>query len=628
MKKTVVLVAGAVMLCAASFILGRFLSSAPAEAPAALPVLAAPAPPSPPNVVWLVLDACRSDHLSCYGYPVETSPSMDRIARAGVVFENNYAQGLMTTISVPSYLTGQLLPTMCTTDVNGRIVPRVRPADEKYVSEILRENGYTTLFAASHPIMTQNSPMYQSFDKAAFVPSRDRFPAPPLSEMLPAVKDLLTTGVRPGAPYFLHIHCMETHFPHRGEGKWSADTYVSDDIRDGMPVGLLGCSFDEEERECMRNLHDASIRSADRAFGELVAFLESRGDAENTIFVITADHGELLGEDGTRWGHAAHIADPVLRAPLILSGPGLPAGMRVPGLTRNMDILPTLLDLLGLRTDATMHGVSLMPLVRGEKGETGEPVLARANGYEKDVVFVLVNREHRYEYALDTGQERVFPAPDAERRELEGVPPEVVGGYRETITGTLLPLWERYLSHPRTFQLHDFQKAFDPDSVSPRDALLVREGDAGDPADLTDNRWSLSKGVLWSANPTEEAPPLTMTFPLESGKYSAWVILSAPEKDKAPSPVSVTVQLPGAAPVEAHWEPLPREPLLDHYFPVGEVAVGDAGCSVVLSPGGKDRWSAVGGVKFFRVDGGVLKDGASLSMEEFQENMQALGYLN
>lgn len=626
MKKVVLLAAGAVLLCAVSFLLGRALS--PAAPPEPLPGPGASATPARPNVVWLVLDACRYDHLSCYGYPVETSPFIDRMAKKGVLFENNYAQGLMTPLSVPSYIAGQYLPASCLFNPYGRGVPRVGPPDEKYVSEILRENGYATLFASSHPGIRQESPLYQSFDHAAFVRSRDRFPTPTLSEMLPAVKELLAMGAKPGAPFFLHIHSMETHFPHRGEGKWSADTYTSDDIHDGRPLGLIGCSFDEEEKECMRNLHDASIRSSDRAFGELLSLLEKQGALDNTLFVITSDHGELLGEDGTRWGHEIHIADPVLRTPLILAGPGLPAGARVSGLTRSMDILPTLLDLLGLSTDATLHGTSLMPLVRGEKAETGGPVLSRAGGYEEDVTFILVNREHRYEYVLDTGQERVFAAADAEGRELEGVSPEVIKAYHDTLTGAFLPLWERYLAYPRTFQLYDFRKEFDPDTVSPRDLLVVRDGDDADPADRSDNRWTFSDGTLWAANPTEKAPPLTMTFSLGPGKYGVWIILQVMKTDNAKEGSSVTVLLPGSGPIDATWNPPPRDHLPENYFYAGDVQLGDGGCEITVSPGREDHWSALRGVKFFRLDGGVLHDEGAPSMEEFQENMKALGYLN
>ena len=377
----------------------------------------------------------------------------------------------------------------------------------------------------------------------------------------------------------------------------------------------------------MRHLHDASIQSSDRAFGELLALLEKRGDADNTIFVITSDHGELLGEDGARWGHEIHIADPVLRTPLILAGPGLPEGARVAGLTRSLDILPTLLDLLGLRTDATLHGTSLMPLVRGEKAETGEPVLSRAGGYEEDVTFILVNREHRYEYVLDTGEGRVFAAADAEGRLLDGVPPETVQGYRDTLTGTFLPLWERYLTYPRTFQLHDFRKEFNADIVSPRDLVVMGEGGV-DPADQSDNRWTFSEGALWAANPTEKAPPITMTFPLDPGKYSVWIILKVMRPDDAQPGSSLTVQLPGSAPIDATWTPPPRDHLPDNYFHVGEVRVGDGGCAVALSPGRGDHWSALRGMKFFRLDGGVVGGADSPSMEEIREKMEALGYLN
>lgn len=626
MKKIVLLAAGAVLLCAVSFFLGRALS--PAVPPAPLPGPAASAPPARPNVVWLVLDSCRYDHLSCYGYPVTTSPAIDKLAKAGVLFENNYVQGLLTRLSVPSYVSGQLFPASCLFNIFGRETPRIRPADQKYMSEIFEENGYSTLFASSHGLMRPQSPLFQSFDRATFVASQDRFPTPTMHQMLPAIKDLVAAGARSGKPYFLYIHVMETHFPHRGAGKWSADTYVSDDIRDGMPIGLTGCSFDEEEKECMRNLHDSSIMGADRAFGELMAFLEDRGEAENTLFVVTSDHGELLGEDGTRWGHEIHIADPVLRTPLILAGPGLPADARVPGLTRSLDILPTLVDLLDLRTDAGLEGVSLMPLVRGEKEETGEPVLSRAGGYEEDITLILVSREHRYEHTLETGEEKVFAADDAGGRELEGVAPEVLANYRDTLLGAYLPRWERYQAYPRTFHLCDFRKEFTPDTVSPRDRIVMRDGDGDDLADRADNQWTFSKGVLWAATPTEKAPPITMTFPLEPGKYGVWVILVVMKPDNAAEGASVTVQLPGGAPVDATWNPPPRDHQPENYFYAGEVQVDHGGCAIVVSPGRDDHWAALRGVKFFRLDGGVLHDTTSPSVEEVQENMRALGYLN
>jgi arylsulfatase A-like enzyme len=125
-----------------------------------------------PNVIWILLDACRADHLSCYGYGRETSPNIDTLALRGVLFEEMHTQCNITRLSVPSFLTGRYFPRCSFDPVHWRAMSRVRPPEEQYISEILSENGYRTLIVTAHPGISPKSELRGAFDEYIWVRAR------------------------------------------------------------------------------------------------------------------------------------------------------------------------------------------------------------------------------------------------------------------------------------------------------------------------------------------------------------------------------------------------------------------------------------------------------------------------
>ncbi len=609
----------------AVYFLMRTESPPPIAVPIQAPTEAEARPAGPPNIVWVLLDACRSDHLSCYGYDRATSPVIDGLAKTGVLFENNYAQGLWTKLSVPAFMTGRFFPVSCLDFGGGENVPRVVPPDEKLLPEILRDNGYDTVCVSAHPYISPRSRLYQAFENSTLVPSPDQFPSPSLALMLPSIEAELDKRAHPSAPVFLYVHTMDTHFPHRG-GDWAASGYESANIKNGTPVSKSGGRFTPEDQACLRGLHDSSIRQADEAIGSLKTLLAQRGLEKNTLFVISSDHGDLLGEDGTTWGHET-IADPVLRTPLILSGPGLPAGRRVAGLTRCVDILPTLLDLAGLKGGTAMQGVSLTPLIRGEKAETGEPVFSRAGVYETGGVFMLIDREHRYEHDVEKNTERFVPAGASAGHEAVSLSEEAAGKYRTTLESRVLPLWNAYTALPCLYRHFDFSKQFDPAWAAPAEAVATIAEATPGAADTTDNRWTFAGGTFWAANWAEQPPPLTLTLDVDPGRYQVSVWLNGTPDLLGHAGSSVRVEVMGAPPAEAVWTASQPTAFPVYSFDVAEVEVPDGHCRITLRPGNRDHWSAVSGIGFIHI-GGKTDQGGGISGAENREQLKTLGYVN
>jgi hypothetical protein len=503
----------------------------------------------------------------------------------------------------------------------------VVPPKEKLLPEIFQENGYDTLCVSAHPYISPRSRLYRAFQNSVLVPSPDKYPTPTLAQMLPAVETALNARGQSAKPFFLYVHAMDTHFPHRALGDWATAGFSSPNIKDGMPVSKTGCAFTPEDQACLRDMHDASIRQADRAVGLLKDMLERRHPDNSTVFVISSDHGDLLGEDGTTWGHET-IADPVLRTPLILSGPGLPAGRRVAGLTRCVDILPTLLDLTGAKSDAAMQGVSLMPLIRGEKPETGEPVFSRAGGYEAGGVFMLINREHRYEHDVQENTDRFLPAGASAGHAPVVLSEGLVGQYRAVMETRVLPLWNAYTALPCLYRRFDFAKHFDPAWITPAEAVVNAKEKTPGQAETADNRWSFADGTLWAANWAEQAPPLAFNLDVDPGSYQMSVWLNGTKDLMGHAASSVVVEVNGAAPVEVTWTDSLQAAFYIHVHEVAKVDLPDGHCQITLRPGKREYWSAVCGFSFIRADEEPVRNGGDASAEENRKQLKALGYVN
>jgi arylsulfatase A-like enzyme/Flp pilus assembly protein TadD len=293
------------------------------------------------SLVLITIDTCRADALEPYGSNRLGSPIATGLATHGTRFDNAFAQVPLTLPSHASLLTG-LYPDQHGVWNNGAYF--LKP-DALTLAEILRERGYRTAAFVGSWILNRHSGVDQGFTEFADVTSGNGgTSAAGLERRADAVvRDALawTASKDVAPPYFLWMHLYDPHWP------WEPPPTL-------VPPGTTD----------RRLRYEAEVAHADRAVGELLRGLRDRGLLRRTLVVLTADHGESLGEHGEST-HGYYIYDAVMRVPLVLWGPGLvPRGRVVAEPVELIDVAPTLLSLLGGAPADSMAGRDLSPLLR------------------------------------------------------------------------------------------------------------------------------------------------------------------------------------------------------------------------------------------------------------------------
>jgi arylsulfatase len=323
------------------------------------------------NVVLIALDTQRADHLGCYGYPRRTSPFIDSIARRGVVFERCYAPNIPTHPSFTTMLTGKEAITHNIVNIGGKapITDGVR-----LLPEILKEHGYAT--AAVDNLgrhFSRGFDEYARYEWDRTNPQVLRKAETVTTAALPVIERLLA---RP-RPFFLFLHYWDPHTPYLPPAPYRRKFYPAD--RD--PYDVQNHSLDEAwswepfkwyfhqwmpgvtDADYVINLYDGETAYMDRHLRPVFQALAPALD--DTLVIITADHGEVLNEQLGYFDHHG-LYEGNVHVPLIFSWPGkLPAGRRVPGFVQNLDLAPTILDLAGIPDRDGMEGLSLLPATFG-----------------------------------------------------------------------------------------------------------------------------------------------------------------------------------------------------------------------------------------------------------------------
>lgn len=335
------------------------------------------APDARPNLVLVSIDTLRADHTSVYGYERPTTPRLERLAAEAVVFERFFYSGGGTLPSHMSMMTS-LYP--ATHDVNPHN-ERTLEEERTTLAEVLSEAGYATAGFADAGWMRGRFGFSQGFD--LYDDEGGRFEA-----ILPkALRWLDAHAAR--EPFFLFVHTYDVHSEwHRlpyscpGENpmRYAAAIDIDfDGCRDGRCASALlawvngevkaGRSelrehFSRDELAWIEALYDGCIHYADERLGELFSHLESLGVWDETLVVVTSDHGEEFGEKG-RLLHDDGGYEFYAHIPLIAKLPrSAYGGTRVDALASMVDVMPTLLDLLGLPVPDDAQGTSLLPAIR------------------------------------------------------------------------------------------------------------------------------------------------------------------------------------------------------------------------------------------------------------------------
>ncbi|MBN2198740.1 MAG: sulfatase [Candidatus Aminicenantes bacterium] len=428
-----------------------------------------------PNVLILVLDAVRADHLGCYGYARRTSPNIDALAAEGAVFENAFSQSPRTHQSVPSLFTSTYPST------HGlRGLADALPRRMVLLPEVFKAAGYRTAVLSVNPYISPEFGFGKGVDDF-FIPGGSRIQYTVLNELLtktseylrflqPVLDPLLVRSRRlfpvrgslPGTdapsitrtllswignplnrPFFIYVHTLGAHAPYDPPPPF--DTLFDPDT-DGRPVrehpphlGIPypfseGRPLGEAEKRNLIARYDGEIAHHDAALGELFDALRAAGLENNTIVVVTADHGEEFFEH-RGWGHGRSLFDEVLHVPLIFRAPGLiPEGGRFGGPAALIDLFVTLPRLCGIGPGPVppypLAGADQSPLLLGtsrsparemifsELGSGGMSGLCVRTPTSKALILKhgLQTRRMFFDLAADPGELRDIFDPDSEKQ--------------------------------------------------------------------------------------------------------------------------------------------------------------------------------------------------------------------
>jgi len=407
-----------------------------------------PAAERQPDVIVYLVDTLRADHLGCYGYPRETSPRVDAVAAESVLFEEAVAQSAWTRPSVTSLLTG-LEPH------NHGVQERLDKLPESFdtLPEILRRKGYETAAFVSSSVITARFGFDQGFDIFLQRVKETIEPERPTSEWVNEEALRWLEQRDPERPFFLFLHTLDPHMPYRPPEPFRQRLALEVDPRAGLLEQVValrdglrpGSARDQKE---ISALYDAEIAANDAAFGRLMEELRARGLYDSLLLVFVSDHGEEIFDHGG-WEHGATLYQELVHVPLFLKLPrGAGAGRRIGETVRQVDVLPTILDVLGGEIPPGIQGRSLLPLLRAPSGRPpaafssldldGRRIESVVLGNRKLIHTLAHDRRplglELYDLASDPEERRNLAAADLaavrglswliERRVRAGAPPE------------------------------------------------------------------------------------------------------------------------------------------------------------------------------------------------------------
>ena len=350
------------------------------------------------DVFLITIDTLRSDHVGCYGYQRIQTPAIDELAKQGVRFAQAFTPSPITNTSHTSILTGLLPSSHGVSDFGVPLVP-----NHSTLAEMLNKEGYrTAAFIGSvildsrklAPGLDRGFEFYDNFPEKTETKSRWGRLERRGMDVVQRAENWLSA--HDAGPHFVWVHLYDPHDPYEPPPPYS-DIYKD-------------------------RLYDGEIAYADSALGQFIAYLKKRNWYEGALVIVVGDHGEGLGEHGEDT-HGIFLYDSTTHVPLILKLPKeQEAGKVVEQQVRTTDILPTILELLGIPAPASLDGSSLKPTFldvgapsRTVFGETEYPLRfgwaplrsVRNEGFK----FIEAPRPELYDLSTDPGELRNGYAP-------------------------------------------------------------------------------------------------------------------------------------------------------------------------------------------------------------------------
>jgi arylsulfatase len=339
----------------------------------------------PQHVVLVTIDTLRADRLGSYGSGAPTSPFLDSLARRALVFENAVSTAPSTAPSIASLLTGLHRASHGVRGNGGAL-----PEGIATLAEALRTQGFHTVARIANPLLEAPLGFAQGFDDFA-MPADLRQAPPVVLDGAPLVAEArrVIGRVRDGERLFLWLHFYDPHGPYfppdryralfdPAAYRWPGDSLLppSEGHVGLRLIPLYQAVSGETDPASYRARYDAEVRYVDDHVRAVVEALRERGLFDETLFVLTSDHGESLGEHNLFFQHGWFTYADAVHVPLLLLVPGL-EGRRVSQSVSLIDVAPTILDLVELPLGPDVEGTSLRSLFAGE----GPDRLAFAQSY-------------------------------------------------------------------------------------------------------------------------------------------------------------------------------------------------------------------------------------------------------
>ncbi|MCL6583984.1 MAG: tetratricopeptide repeat protein [bacterium] len=361
------------------------------------------------NILLISIDTLRADHLGCYGYKEIQTPVIDQVAREGALFSHCYTPTPVTLPSHLSIMTG-LYPLSHGVRNNGTFVAGPELVT---LAEVLKERGYQTAAFVGSFVLDRRFGLDQGFDTFDDYMNKDQeatlllYNERKAEDVVSGAEKWLRTNGR-NKPFFLWVHCFDPHAPYE-------------------PPQPFATKYKD-------NLYDGEIAYTDQMLGKLISCLKEMNIWDQTLLILTADHGEGLGEHNEKT-HAIFIYDSTLRVPLIFRHPGLiPQNVEISQEVTLLDIFPTVLELAGVKKEIDIHGKSLMGLMTGKENkplreeffcETYYPLYNHGwsplEGLRtKEWVYIRAPKPELYNMIEDRGQvKNLYPSHRQKAEELD-----------------------------------------------------------------------------------------------------------------------------------------------------------------------------------------------------------------
>lgn len=343
------------------------------------------------NILLVTIDAVRPDHLSTYGYARPTSPNLDRLAASALSFRRAYTPVNATSYAIPALFAGRHLADIDLSEP-GRLV--LHPGNEM-IFERLRAAGYRT--EARVPAQLKRgawfgiSPNFDDYQGLAAAKLKGRS----VPALVKSTKRALLDMAFDERPWAMWVHLLEPHEPYLRHAKHSFGDSAID-------------------------RYDGEIAAADAGLGELLDVLEKSGQRENTIIIVTSDHGEEFGEHGRRF-HGKQLYEESVLVPLVIHVPGF-EGRWIETPVSLIDVAETIANLTGLEPGPDYGAVSLAGLLSGGEPPV-RPIFLECRRPGNHRIIAMIDRGHKAIVDLKKGRRLLFDL-EADPKEAAPLPLE------------------------------------------------------------------------------------------------------------------------------------------------------------------------------------------------------------